>query len=144
MSNDKAPLFGTADASYKAAGELAGIRQLVADFYRIMDSWSGAAKIRAMHKADLGPSEEKLICFLSGWLGGPRLYQERYGSISIPAFHAQWPINADARDAWLGCMQQAIELQPYSEEFKRYLFAQLSIPANRVVQASQARQQASQ
>jgi len=144
MTNRTPPLFGTADASYRAAGELAGIRLLVADFYRIMDNSAGAKTIRAMHKADLSSSEDKLVCFLSGWLGGPRLYQERYGSISIPAFHAQWPIDAHARDAWLGCMHQAIDLQPYSDEFKRYLFAQLSIPANRVVQASQARQQAAQ
>ncbi len=144
MSQTHTPMFGTADASYQAAGELTGIRQLVEDFYRIMDSWHGAANVRAMHKADLSESEDKLVCFLSGWLGGPRLYQERYGSISIPAFHAQWPIDAAARDAWLGCMQQAIDRQPYSAEFKRYLFAQLSIPANRVVQASQARQQAAQ
>ncbi|MEH6564253.1 MAG: group II truncated hemoglobin [Halopseudomonas sp.] len=138
------PLFGTADASYRAAGELAGIRRLVADFYQIMDSWPQAATIRSMHKPDLSSSEDKLACFLSGWLGGPRLYQERYGSISIPGFHAQWPVDIHARDAWLGCMQQAIERQPYSVEFKRYLLAQLSIPANRVVQASQARQQAAQ
>lgn len=144
MNENNLPMFGTAEASYRAAGELAGISALVKDFYRIMDSWSGAATIRAMHKADLSLSEDKLICFLSGWLGGPRLYQERYGSISIPAFHAQWPVDADARDAWLGCMQQAIALQPYSEDFKTYLLAQLSIPANRVVQASQARQQATQ
>ncbi|MEH6492678.1 group II truncated hemoglobin [Halopseudomonas sp.] len=144
MSDTTKPLFGTADASYQAAGELAGIRRLVTDFYQIMDAWSGAAKIRAMHKADLSESADKLTCFLSGWLGGPRLYQERYGSISIPAFHAQWPIDAQARDAWLGCMQQAIERQPYSDEFKTYLLAQLSVPAHRVVQASQARQQAAQ
>tara|TARA_R110000751_G_scaffold24067_1_gene65898 strand:+ start:184 stop:618 length:435 start_codon:yes stop_codon:yes gene_type:complete len=144
MSQTNTPMFGTADASYRAAGELAGIRQLVEDFYRTMDSWSGAAQIRAMHKADLSESEDKLVCFLSGWLGGPRLYQDRYGSISIPAFHAQWPIDAAARDAWLGCMQQAIARQPYSDEFKTYLLAQLSVPAHRVVQASQARQQAAQ
>lgn len=144
MTKSTPPLFGTADASYQAAGELEGIHQLVADFYQIMDSWTGAAKIRAMHKADLSQSEDKLTCFLSGWLGGPRLYQERYGSISIPAFHAQWSIDAEARDAWLGCMQQAVDRQPYSADFKRYLLAQLSIPANRVVQASQARQQAAQ
>jgi len=144
MNDTTKPLFGTADASYQAAGELAGIQQLVTDFYQIMDTWSGATKIRAMHKSDLSQSADKLTCFLSGWLGGPRLYQERYGSISIPGFHAQWPIDAQARDAWLGCMQQAIERQPFSANFKGYLLAQLSVPANRVVQASQARLQASQ
>ncbi|MCL5041968.1 MAG: group II truncated hemoglobin [Gammaproteobacteria bacterium] len=141
--NDK-PNYGEADASYQAAGGIEGIRQLVDDFYAVMDSWPGAARIRRMHPTDLGPARDKLSCFLSGWLGGPRLFQEKYGSISIPAFHARWPIDAADADAWLGCMQRAIERQPWSAAFKAYLLRQLAVPAQRVVQAAQARRAAQQ
>lgn len=132
MSENR-PLYGTQDASYHAAGGIEGLRQLSADFYRIMDSWEPAQTIRAMHAPDLSLSIDKLACFLSGWLGGPKLFQERYGSISIPMFHASWPIGEAERDAWLGCMAQAIELQPYTPEFREYLLRQLRVPAERIV-----------
>ena len=133
------PTCGVGDASYQAAGGIDGLRRLVADFYRIMDEWPGAARIRAMHPEDLDTSADKLACFLSGWLGGPRLFAERYGSIAIPAFHAQWPIDEAQAEAWLTCMAQAIARQDYAPAFAEYLLTQLRVPARRIVQASAAR-----
>lgn len=127
------PPYGVGDASYQAAGGIEGLRRLVDDFYRIMDSWKPAQTIRSMHGEDLTMSRDKLACFLSGWLGGPKLFRERYGAISIPMFHRSWPIGEAERDAWLGCMAQAIELQPYTAEFKEYLLRQLRVPAERIV-----------
>ena len=127
------PHYGSQDASYQAAGGIEGIRRLVDDFYRIMDTWEPARTIRDMHAEDLTLARDKLACFLSGWLGGPKLFQERYGQISIPMFHRTWPIGDAERDAWLGCMAQAIELQPYAPAFKEYLLRQLRVPAERIV-----------
>ncbi len=84
-----------------------------------------------MHGADLTPMVERLSAFLCGWLGGPRLYQERYGSISIPKFHSPFAIGAAERDAWLHCMQIAVDEQPWREDFKQYLMVQLAVPAER-------------
>lgn len=133
----RTPVYGAADASYQAAGGIEGLRRLVDDFYDIMDSWEPARGIREMHSKELSTARDKLACFLSGWLGGPKLFQEHYGQISIPRFHTSWPIGAAERDAWLGCMAQAIELQPYSSEFKVYLLQQLRVPAERIVQVQQ-------
>ncbi|MCY1302721.1 Bacterial-like globin [compost metagenome] len=131
--------FGTGDASYHAAGGIDGLRRLVDDFYRLMDELPEAADLRRMHPENLEQSRDKLACFLSGWLGGPRLFREKYGSISIPSFHARWPIDEARSAAWLGCMERAIALQPFSLEFAEYLLTQLRVPAHRVVQASRAR-----
>lgn len=135
---DKKP-YGVGDASYQAAGGIDGLRRLVDDFYRLMDELPEAAALRRMHPASLEPARDKLACFLSGWLGGPKLYSEKYGSISIPAFHAQWPIDEAGSTAWLNCMKQAIALQDYSSDFSEYLLAQLRVPALRVVEASRNR-----
>ncbi|WP_070334401.1 group II truncated hemoglobin [Pseudomonas aeruginosa] len=131
--------FGTGDASYQAAGGIDGLRRLVDDFYRLMDELPDAADLRRMHPENLEQSRDKLTCFLGGWLGGPRLFSEKYGSISIPSFHAQWPIDEARSTAWLGCMERAIALQPFSLEFAEYLLTQLRVPAHRVVQASRTR-----
>ena len=53
--------FGTADASYRAAGGLDGLRRLVDDFYHFMDSLPEAAEIRAMHPDTLDSARDKLF-----------------------------------------------------------------------------------
>jgi hemoglobin len=123
--------FGEEDASYQAAGGREGIKQLVNDFYDLMDSLRESETIRALHKKDLSDARKKLSYFLSGWMGGPKLYQEHIGSISIPGFHRKFDIGSAEKDAWLLCMQRAIDKQNYSDEFKTYLLYQLSIPADR-------------
>ncbi len=131
--------YGIGDASHRAAGELAGITRLVDEFYTLMEQLPAARRIRNMHPADLTESRRKLSYFLSGWLGGPRLYAEHYGGISIPAFHQHLSIDTPERDAWLLCMEQAIARQDYAEPFKDYLLTQLRFPAERIRQVSAAR-----
>lgn len=126
--------YGIGSSSYIAAGELAGIEKLVDTFYSIMETSKDAKKILAMHPSGLLESRKKLSYFLSGWLGGPRLYSEHYGQINIPSFHQHLDIGIAERDAWLMCMQKAIIAQPYSESFKSYLYSQLCIPANLIEQ----------
>lgn len=137
MSNNT-PRYGIGDASYQAAGGQAGIRQLVDEFYDVMDSLPEAQVIRQMHPQDLTESRQKLAFFLCGWLGGPRLFAEHYGPIHIPMAHARFPIAEAERDAWLLCMQHALAKQShYAADFNEYLMLQLAVPAERIRQASQ-------
>ena len=124
--------FGEGDASFQAAGGVDGITDLVARFYRVMDTAPEAAHIRSMHPADLTVTADKLALFLCGWLGGPRLFNVKYGSISIPGVHQHLVIHEVERDAWLFCMGKALEEVAYTDEFKQYLMLALSVPAERV------------
>lgn len=133
------PEFGDGDTSFQAAGGVAGLRQLVDDFYDLMDREPFAETIRRMHPPDLTASRDKLARFLCGWLGGPKLYREKYGSIRIPPAHAHLAIDEPERDAWLECMRLAIGRQPYTSEFAAYLLRELRVPAERSMRASQAR-----
>jgi hemoglobin len=123
--------YGDGDASYQAAGQFEGLIMLAERFYFYMDTLPEAAVIRGMHADDLTESKDKLARFLSAWLGGPKLYSEKYGPIAIPRAHAHLPIGSDERDAWLLCMEKALAEQPYAEDFKAYMLKQLSIPAER-------------
>lgn len=129
--------YGFEDGSYIAAGQIDGIRRLVNDFYNIMSQEEFAAKIFAMHPSDTDLSKDKLSCFLSGWLGGPRLYKEKYGGIAIPKYHAPLTIASPERDAWLQCMQLALAKQDYADDFKQYILEQLFVPAERSRMASE-------
>jgi hemoglobin len=88
----------------------------------------------------LAESRRKLSYFLSGWLGGPKLYAEHYGGIRIPLFHKPFPIGDAERDAWLLCMQKAIAEQPYTDDFKDYLLTKLRVPAERIRQVNVSQQ----
>ncbi|MGB5702295.1 MAG: group II truncated hemoglobin [Polyangiales bacterium] len=94
---------------YALLGGDDGVRQLVADFYELMDTLQEAAPIRAMHKGDLSEMSDKLGTFLIGWLGGPQRYQERFGRVIIPLAHRPFSIGPSERDQWLLCMQRALE-----------------------------------
>jgi hemoglobin len=125
------PQYGAGDASYQAAGGEAGIKKLVDDFYDAMERLPEAEKIRNMHPADLTISRDKLTLFICGWLGGPRLYAQKYGPIRIPQVHSHLEIGRGERDAWLLCMREARKIQPYAAAFKQYLLEQLYVPAER-------------
>ncbi len=133
-------LYGQGDGSYQAAGQLDGITQLVERFYFYMETLPQARGILAMHDSDLTESKKKLAYFLSGWLGGPRLYAENYGSIRIPMAHRHLNITEVERDAWLLCMKKALDEQPYPEAFKDYLLDQLFVPAERIRVACESHQ----
>jgi hemoglobin len=128
--------YGVKDASYREAGGREGIARLVARFYEHMDSLPHARGIRAMHAPDLAEVRDKLAVFLCAWLGGPNEYRARFGPISIPGFHARFPIDEAERDAWLSCMAHAVDEQPWDADFKAYFLSAIEVPAERCRVAS--------
>lgn len=134
------PTFGFADTSYQAAGGYEGVRHLVDCFYQAMEAAKDpdTVNILEMHPSDLTLSRDKLTCFLVGWMGGPKEYAERYGPINIPRVHQHLTIGHAEKNAWLKCMQIAVDMQPYSTEFKQYLMTQLAFPAERIRVTSKA------
>lgn len=94
---------------YEQLGGEEGLRKLVRDFYQIMDRLPETQAIRKMHPPDLAGSEEKLFMFLSGWLGGPALFVERFGHPRLRMRHFPFSIGAAERDQWMLCMVGALQ-----------------------------------
>lgn len=128
----------TANTPYEILGE-DGIRQLCADFYRIMDTRPEARELRAMHAEDLGPVTVKLAEYLTGWMGGPPRYAEKYGTVCLTDSHAAYHIGPEERDQWLWCMEQALAESDTPEELREML----RIPLQRIADAVRNRDQAS-
>lgn len=93
---------------YLAIGGEPALRMLVRRFYELMDSQPETYAIRKLHPADLGTSEEKLFMYLSGWLGGPQLFTEKFGHPRLRARHLPFAIGSGERDQWMLCMRQAM------------------------------------
>ena len=96
---------------YERLGGEAAVRHLVERFYQLMEELPQAHTLRAMHPRELTHAKERLFMFLSGWLGGPPLYAERYGPPRLRRAHAAFPVDAAARDAWMDCMTRALDEQ---------------------------------
>ena len=94
---------------YTLMGGADGIQRLVNRFYALMDALPEARSIRALHPADLSHARERLFMFLSGWLGGPQLYAERFGHPRLRQKHQAFPIGEAERDAWMLCMTRALD-----------------------------------
>src|SRR5262249_34834427 len=83
-------------------------RALVTRFYDLIDSEPAYAAVRRLYPHDLAEAREKLYWYLSGWLGGPNLYIERFGHPMLRARHLRFSIGIAERDAWLACIRRAI------------------------------------
>jgi hemoglobin len=106
---------------YDQIGGEAGVRALVERFYDLMDSLPAARGIRELHARSLRVSREKLFLFLSGWMGGPGLYQQKYGHPMLRRRHLAFPIGIAERDQWLMCMNRALAEQVANEALRRHL-----------------------
>jgi hemoglobin len=111
---------------YEKLGGETGVRQLTKNFYEAMNSIADVKVIRDMHAPDLSEAENKLFMFLSGWLGGPSLYIEKYGHPRLRARHLPFKIGTKERDQWLHCMDVALStmdiVKPMHDELMQAFF----------------------
>lgn len=94
---------------YQAIGGDDTVRALAKRFYELMDSMPEAARCRAIHPSDLSNSESKFYDYLTGYLGGPPVYIEKYGHPMLRRRHFVAPIGPAERDEWLLCFRLAME-----------------------------------
>jgi hemoglobin len=106
---------------YEQLGGDAGIRRLVDRFYDLMDTAPEAVNVRALHAASLKRSREKLHLYLTGWTGGPPLYEKQFGHPRLRARHLPFAIGERERDEWLWCMERAVDEHAMPEELRTRL-----------------------
>ena len=110
---------------YQMIGGDTQVRALIDRFYDLMDAVPEYYVIRKLHPADLSGSRDKLYRFLSGWLGGPQLYTDKFGHPMLRARHLPFAIGVAERDAWITCMRQAAEAVIDDEKLRVWLLEQL-------------------
>ncbi len=119
------------DNQFQIVGGEEGCMKLSNDFYDMMEILPEAKHIRSLHPNDMIEPRRKFGLFLCGYLNGPERYEEEYGPIQLAPAHAHIPIGTAEKEAWLFCMQKALELQTYPQEFKDFLMKRFSVPAER-------------
>ncbi len=106
---------------YSAMGA-ANIYAMLEDFYRALAD----SAIRDLFPADMVQASRKSADFFIGLLGGPPLYQQRYGSPQMRARHLSSPITYAARQVWLDCFAAVLA---HAEE--KYAFPPEHLPGFR-------------
>jgi hemoglobin len=94
---------------YDRIGGAVVIDRLVESFYGYMDDLPQAGTIRAMHAPDLGEVKTVLKRYLSEWTGGPVLYSPEKGHPRLRQRHMGFAVDKAARDAWMVCMDKALD-----------------------------------
>ena len=89
-------------------GGESAVNALVERFYDLMELEPAYRELRASHGASLDEARQKLAWFLTGWLGGPQHYIERFGHPRLKMRHMPFKIGIVERDQWLACMDQAM------------------------------------
>jgi hemoglobin len=101
-----------ASTPYTQLGGEEAVRTLAARFYDIMDAEESA--LAALHPLDehgkvSSGARERFALFLIGWLGGPQDYIAAHGHPRLRLRHARVPVTLEMRDAWLRCMDRALQ-----------------------------------
>ncbi len=99
-------------------------------FYDHMDAHEPA--LVAVHRTDASGTRvaadvrERFGSFLVQWLGGPSDYSRAHGHPRLRMRHAHVPVDLAMRDAWLRCMNAALEDPSVTEEVRGYLRARFA------------------
>ncbi|GGQ26039.1 group II truncated hemoglobin [Shewanella litoralis] len=120
----------TQSNAYDIIGGDKVIRAIAHDFYQQMQTRPETQSLLAMHRSPIADSEQKLYEFLSGWLGGPQLYQQKHGHPALRARHMPFAINESMRDQWLICMHAAIHNSIKKPEHQQVIIQAISTLAD--------------
>lgn len=114
---------------YKQLGE-EKIEELVDRFYDYVDKDS---RMRFLFPEDLTETRLKQKLFQIQFLGGPNLYNERFGHPMLKMRHMPFKVTEEARDAWLDNMSKAMDDVKLPNDIKEHIYKRYEITANAMV-----------
>ena len=116
---------------YEKIGGEAFFADLVSQFYaRVVTD----PILRPMYPdEDMKGAALRLQWFLEQYWGGPTTYGDNRGHPRLRMRHAQFPIDSQARDAWLSCMAAAVDGMEMDPVMREELWSYLEMAANSMV-----------
>lgn len=117
-SNSSHP-WGEATTPYSEIGGEDRVRELSETFYDIIDEESPT--LRAMLPAKTKNTRQKFFMYLSGWLGGPPLYEEKWGHPRLRMRHMPFPIGTPEAEEWMRCMRLAMDRTGIGDPLRSFL-----------------------
>ena len=116
--------WGDTDTPYEEMGGVEGVRQLAETFYDVIEEESPL--LREMLPANTKNTRQKFFMYLSGWLGGPPLYEEKWGHPRLRMRHFAFPIDDAAAAEWMRCMREALDRLGVEGDLRDFLDSRLA------------------
>lgn len=117
--SDAAHPWGDAATPYAEIGGADAVRKLSDAFYDVIEEESPT--LRAMLPASTKNTRTKLTMYLTGWLGGPPLYEEKWGHPRLRMRHMPFAIGTAEAEEWMRCMRVAMERAGVEEPLRTFL-----------------------
>ena len=109
---------------YALLGGRAEVEALASAFYDAMER--DEPELTRLHRLNANGGvaaevRERFASFLVGWLGGPDDYVAAHGHPRLRMRHARVPVDERMRDAWLRCMQTALDARGVQGDLRGFL-----------------------
>lgn len=120
--------WGDTGTPYEEIGGADAVGRLSDAFYDVIEEESPT--LRAMLPASTTNTRKKFAMYLSGWLGGPPLYEEKWGHPRLRMRHMPFPIGTIEAEEWMSCMRRAMDRVDLAEPLRTFLderFGQLAL-----------------
>lgn len=109
---------------FELLGGAKAVSALVERFYDRMGTHEPA--LARLHEIDadghvVRSVRERFALFLIGWLGGPQDYIAAHGHPRLRMRHSAVPVDVGMRDAWVRCMQAALDAEAVSGPIRAFL-----------------------
>lgn len=111
--------WGDAETPYEEIGGAEAVRRLADAFYDVIEEESPT--LRAMLPSSTKNTRRKFSMYLSGWLGGPPLYEEKWGHPKLRMRHMPFPIGTDEAEEWMRCMRKAMDRLGVDDPLRSFL-----------------------
>lgn len=115
---------------YEIIGGADTLARLVDTFYDLVKQHPD---ITDLFPDDLTEVKERQYQFLTQFLGGPTLYSDAHGHPMLRARHMKFPIGPTQAEAWLSCMDKAMDRTGLEGDTRKHIFDRLRLTAHHMV-----------
>lgn len=122
--NNSTHPWGDAATPYEEIGGADAVRDLAETFYDVIDEESPL--LREMLPSNTKNTRQKFFMYISGWLGGPPLYEEKWGHPRLRMRHLPFPIDDVAAAEWMRCMNLALDRVDVTGDLRVFLESRLA------------------
>lgn len=122
---------------YQQIGGEQVVRQLCECFYDIMEADPTVKALREIHTRDLSDTRQRFFEFMSGWLGGPALFEQKYGHPRLRARHLHVKVDHLMVSQWLYCMNKALDNSISQRKHRQVIYQNLQPLAQHMLNTGQ-------
>lgn len=111
--------WGDEQSPYIEIGGDEKVRQLAETFYDRIEADSPS--LTAILPQNTSKTREKFFMFLTGWLGGPPLYEMKWGHPQLRRRHFPFTIGEHEAQEWMRCMRAAMSDVGITDPLRTFL-----------------------